>query len=115
MLEATYKMSDADKQMIIDFEKKIIDEYASFLKTIRNYTKEEIIENAVKIAFMQIMRDYFVDNYDLSLRQINELSHEHNLLQQCYKAYKKDGCDQFGFFEYSGLDILKLTMEDDDF
>lgn len=115
MIEATYKMDESDKQVIIDFEKKIIEEYGSFLKTIERYTKQELIENAIKIAFFQCMRDYLVDNYDLSLRQIQELSLQHNLLKECYRSYKKDGCDQFGFFEYDAMDILKLTMKDDDF
>ena len=115
MIEATYKMNESDKQIIVDFQKKIINEYASFLKTIERYTKQELIENANKIAFFQCMRDYLVDNFDLSLRQICELSQQYNLLNECYKAYKKDGCDQFGFFEYDAMDILKLTMKDDNF
>ena len=114
MIEATNKMTDSDKQMVSDFNNQIINEYGRYLKTIENYTKLEIILKAKKIAFMQCMRDYLVDDASLSLRQIYELSHEYNLLHRCLDVYEKN-CDNFGFYEFGAMEIIRLVMQDDDF
>lgn len=114
MIEATYKMTDSDKQMVNDFNIQILNEYGRYLKTIENYTKLEIILKAKKIAFMQCMRDYIVDDESLSLRQIYKLSHQYNLLHECLKVYEKD-CDRFGFYEYDPMEIIRIVMQDDDF
>ena len=98
MIEATYKLTNEQLQKIIQFEKKIDIEFAKYQKEWETLTKEAIIKKSIDTSFIRLVARYLKE--ELSFNKIIELSTEDNLIENCYKIFKKElenGCYKYDY------------------
>lgn len=113
MIEATNKLTESDKQDIFIFEEKIKKEFYEYFKKVKRLTKDEIINQAYKIAFMTGMTEYLLAD-EFSMNKIREMTYEYKFLENCYKQYVKE-IDKYGQFPYDLRECVRMAMEDDDY
>ncbi|SRR5574344_92247 len=113
MIEATNKLTESDKQDIATFEDKIKKEFEEYCNKVKNMTKDEIIKQAYKLAFMKGMTEYLLAD-EFSMSKIKEMTYEYKLLESCYKQYAKE-IDKYGQFTYDLRECVRMAMKDDEY
>lgn len=88
MIEATYKLNEEEQLEVIRFNQKIRIEYSKYKDTWKTFTKGELIKKSIEITFVRLLVKYLRE--ETSLSQIRELMNEENLIDRCYKRFRKE-------------------------
>ncbi len=74
-----------------DFYKKVSQEYQDFKNNFLKQSKEEIFENAFEIVVKGYIKDYLMENIELTDEQIEKFDGVDNIIDLIFEYYLENG------------------------